>query len=44
MARPLCGASGPHPRAEQRESELVGEVGVCAKALLLRSNVNSREK
>ena len=30
------GASGSHPRAEQRESKLVGEVGVCAKALQQR--------
>jgi hypothetical protein len=27
------GASGSDPMAEQRESKLVGEVGVCAKAL-----------
>jgi hypothetical protein len=33
MAWPLSGASGSGPMAEQRESKLVGEVGVCAKAL-----------
>ena len=33
MAWPLCGASGSGPGAEQRESKLVGGVGVCAKAL-----------
>jgi hypothetical protein len=37
MAWPLCGVSGSQPRAEQRESKLVGEVGVCAKALQQRA-------
>jgi hypothetical protein len=31
--RPLNGAPSAHPKAGQRESKLVGEVGVCAKAL-----------
>jgi hypothetical protein len=33
MAWPLSGASDLGPMAGQRESKLVGEVGVCAKAL-----------
>jgi hypothetical protein len=33
MDWPLNGAPSAHPKAEQRESKLVGEVGVCAKAL-----------
>jgi hypothetical protein len=38
----LCGASGSGPRAEQRESKkLVGEVGVCAKALQHRTGLVS---
>jgi hypothetical protein len=37
MAWPLCDAPGSHPRAEQRGYKLVGEVGVCAKALQQRA-------
>jgi hypothetical protein len=37
MAWPLSGASGSGPTAEQRESKLVGEVEVCAKALQQRT-------
>jgi hypothetical protein len=34
---PLCDASGSYPRAEQRESKLVVEVGVWTKALQQRA-------
>jgi hypothetical protein len=37
MAWPLCDAPGSHPRAEQRESKLVGEVRVRSKALQQRA-------
>jgi hypothetical protein len=40
MAWPLSGASGSGPRAEQRESKLVGEVEkVCTKALQQRTGL-----
>jgi hypothetical protein len=39
MAWPLFGASGSGPRAAQRESKLVGVVGVCAKALQQRTGL-----
>ena len=39
MAWPLYGASGSGPRAEQRQSKLVGDVGVCAKALQQRAGL-----
>ena len=39
MAWPLSGASGSGPMAEQRESKLVGEVEVCAKALQQRTKL-----
>jgi hypothetical protein len=41
MAWPLSGASGSGPTAEQRESKLVGEVEVCAKALQQRTGLVS---
>jgi hypothetical protein len=41
MAWPLSGASGSGPMAEQRESKLVGEVEVCAKALQQRTGLVS---
>jgi hypothetical protein len=37
----INGASGSGPMAEQRESKLVGEVGVCAKALQQRTGLVS---
>jgi hypothetical protein len=37
MAWPSFDASGSGLRAEQRESKLVGKVGVCAKALQQRT-------
>ena len=37
MDWPLNGAPSAHPKAEQRESKLEGEIGVCAKALQQRA-------
>jgi hypothetical protein len=41
MAWPLNGAPSAHPKAEQRESKLKGEIGVCAKALQQRTRLVS---
>jgi hypothetical protein len=41
MAWPLNGAPSAHSKAEQRESKLVGEVGVCTKALQQRTRLVS---
>jgi hypothetical protein len=39
MTWPLSGASGSDPRAEQRESKVVGALEVCAKALQQRTGL-----
>jgi hypothetical protein len=39
MDWPLNGAPSAHPKAEQRESKLEGEIGVCAKALQQRTRL-----
>ena len=41
MAWPLYDASGSGPRAEQRQSKLVGALEVCAKALQQRTGLVS---
>jgi hypothetical protein len=41
MAWPSSDAPGSGLRAEQRESKLVGEVGVCVKALQQRTGLVS---
>jgi hypothetical protein len=37
----LNGATSAHPKAEQRESKLGGEIGVCAKARQQRTRLVS---
>jgi hypothetical protein len=44
MAWPLYGASGSGPRAEQRQSKLVGEVGAIRISLVLEPENRPRRR